>query len=790
MRKFVWAALALSVVCCGCQQPLSRERAASDAARSAGLADSAADAYRRLIVDGVRRGRDVSGLQYELGRLEYARGEFSAAADQLKQVPGAQAAGLRGMALFRAGEFTDALETFSSLTSPSDEHLYYHARTCEKLNLFDQALALYGRIRSPAFARQARERAAAIEKRLHPRHISEVDPAIAGLIRAAPPAENYPQAGALYLFVDEKERITPENKGENSMHYLIEILNERGKEQFSEMPIEYDSTYEKVELEYARTIKPDGTVAEVGTRHIRDVSKYLNFPLYSNARVFIISFPEIVEGAVIEYKARILRNQLVNKTDFLVPYSVQSAEPIVLQRFQLEMPASRKVRIKQYNARYNTFGAQLDPQVSRTPETVRYRWEFRDVPQVIPEPKMPPFVEVAPLLVVSSFGDWRSIYDWWWPLARDKIAADEDIRAAVAALVAGISSDREKAQAIYHFCAQKIRYVAVEYGQAGYEPHAARDIFRNKYGDCKDQAVLLVTMLREAGLRAWPVLIGTKEHFDLDDGFPAPLFNHAIACVELDGALVFMDPTAETCSFGDLPVGDQGRRVLVIKDNGYAIETIPLFPAERNAVRQEFRLALEPDEGLSGEKRIASQGIYDQSQRYWLLYTIPQQVEDTITAALQGISTGARLLEYRAEHVAELGLPVILHYRFSGPEFFVTGGPLRIMPQLGSLDASLVAKDKRAYPLEFGYLDTRETEYRIALPAGYSTRYIPETFLEDSPWMKMSGVYERKPHEIVFRQRIETKKVAVSREEYGRFKAFYETLLRRLKQRIILEKAQ
>jgi len=190
----------------------------------------------------------------------------------------------------------------------------------------------------------------------------------------------------------------------------------------------------------------------------------------------------------------------------------------------------------------------------------------------------------------------------------------DSIKEQVSRLTQNQNTPEDKIKAIYNFCAQKIRYVAVEYGQAGYEPHKAADILKNKYGDCKDQAILLVTMLKEAGFNAWPVLIATKEYYNLDREFPNMLFNHCIAAVGLDDKLVFMDPTAETCPFGDLPADDQGRGVLVIKDSGYDIQATPLYPARHNLIKEVIKVKVNDDESIFTEKNIFTFGIYDQAQ--------------------------------------------------------------------------------------------------------------------------------------------------------------------------------
>lgn len=689
---------------------------------------------------------------------------------------------------YRTGDFTDALEIFNKQQIPDDEYLYYHGLTCEKLNLFDEALKAYNKIRDETFSLKAKARSDAIEKQAGPLHIKDIDPKVYNILANAPAAEKYPQAGALILSCDEKVKISAEGTQVSSLHYIIKILNERGKEDFSETHIGYDSTFEKVELEYARTIKPDGRVTEVGSRHIRDVSRYLNFPLYSNARVYIISFPEITDGAVIEYKVKIYNNQLINKKDFVLGYPVQASEPIIAANFSITLPKKLPLHIKIINERYNDFGAGLNPGTEEEGENLIYRWQFKDIPQIIPESNMPPNVQINPTLLVSTFNNWQDIYNWWWLLAKDKITADAAIKNKVRELTKDTVSAEQNLRAIYNFCAQKIRYVAVEYGKAGYEPHNAEDIFKNKYGDCKDQAVLLVAMLKEAGFLAWPVLIATKEYYNLNEDFPSVLFNHCIAVVSLKDKIVFLDPTAQTCAFMDLPAPDQGRKVLIFKEDGFKIEDTPMYPAEHNLIKQYLRLKINKDEAMVAQKSIFTFGMYDQAQRYWLLYTQPELIQEMLKERIQDISIGAKLNKYSIENLENLNAPTVLRYDFQGPEYFTLAGNLRIMPQLTLLDTSLVAKDKRKYALDFGVLDTKETYFEIEIPDNLIIKYLPDTIIEDSPWLKFIVEYKRKNNKIYFRQKIELKKNTVSQAEYSDFKNLFEGLAKKIKQRIVVER--
>ncbi|MBN2831103.1 MAG: DUF3857 domain-containing protein [Candidatus Omnitrophica bacterium] len=776
----------VTVFILGCSQNLAENIPEEYIRQSEFYYKKAEASYKKLILGS----KDPSGPYLELGKLYYARGEYDLAIEVFRGSALPEAKKFLALSFYRTGNFTDALEIFNREEISDDEYYYYFGLTCERLNLFDQALKVYKKIKGKEFKPKAILRIEEIEKKNVFVNIKNEDPRIAKIISRAPDSRTYPQAGALVLMAKENIEITGGNTLESDMHYLIQILNERGKEDFAESLIEYDSTFEKVELVYARTIKPDGSVVYVGSRHIRDVSKYLNFPLYSNARIMIISFPEVAIGSTLEYKVRIKRSQLVNKKDFFLSYPVQGYEPVISAELTISMPKNNNLGFKLINQEYNDFGASLKPVKEEKGPKQAYYWKFNRVPQIIPEPNMPPEVEINPSLLISTFTDWQDVYNWWWGLAKDKMKADTTIKNAVKGLIKGKTSDLDMARAIYNFCAKEIRYVAIAYGQAGYEPHSASDIFRNKYGDCKDQSILLVTMLSEAGLKAYPVLIATKSYYNMNKDFPSGIFNHCIAVLYLKDKKVFLDPTAETCSFGDLPLTDQGRRVLVFKEEGYSIEEIPLKPAEQNLIRQSLEIKMNKDESISAEKIDLTHGIYDQRQRYWLLYTQPELIRDTLKSAIQDVSIGAKLNDYNIGNLHNLNTPVTLRYSFRGPEYFTNAGFLRIMPQLADIDTSITAKESRKYPIDLQLLDRRESSLEIVLPKNFVVKYIPDNIEHNSPWFSFVQEYSCKDNKISFKQINYGKKERVSKEEYSEFKRLMERLARSVKQRIVLEKVQ
>ncbi|MFC1658773.1 DUF3857 domain-containing protein [Candidatus Omnitrophota bacterium] len=772
----------------GCAQKPQPQSSQLDKARD--YVKESRDYYQRAVAqyqDLIVQGEDSEQANFELGLLYYQGAEYELASQCLAKTESAQAKKYRAVALFKSGDYTEARDAFKKIDKPDSEALYYQGQTCEKLNLHDQALEIYRRVSQEPYRTLSQKQIQLITREGEDLYLEGIDPQLQEIIKSAPRQEKYPNAGALILFCDEEIELSPQNTAVFSGHVLIKILNERGKQDFSEIVLGYDSTYEKVELEYARTIRPDGLVVAVGSRHIRDVSKYLNFPLYSNARARIISFPEVTEGCVIEYKYKVYRNQLINEEDIVLSYSLQESEPIIQASFKLALPVSKPLHHKILNPAYNTFQAKLEPEVKEASGYREYSWEFKDIPAIIPEADMPPVSKINSVILLSTFDSWQEVYDWWWNLARDKIQADAAIKQKVADLTGDEEDIQDKIRAVYNFCAEDIRYVAVEYGQAGHEPHKAADIFANKYGDCKDQAILLITMLREIGVGAYPVLIGTDDYLNLEEDLPSVNFNHAIAAVQLEDGLIFLDPTCETCSFQDLPSGDQDRKVLIFTEQGYRIETTPLYPAEHNRVRRILKMRIDSDEKIHAEREVFTFGLYNAGQRFWLKYSSDDAISESLKQAIQGISQRARLIQYDILNLDDLNENLVLVYSFSGQDYWTKAGNLRIFPQLAILDTAVVAKQIRRYPLDLGMPETTIVELQVALPSNFKLKHLPKNFQKNNPWADFSVEYRLEEGQFYFKQITRAKKRYVTLSEYSEFKEFLEGISTQIRQRVVFQ---
>src|SRR5262249_36765703 len=149
---------------------------------------------------------------------------------------------------------------------------------------------------------------------------------------------------------------------------------------------------------------------------------------------------------------------------------------------------------------------------------------------------------------LTTFANWADVGRWYGSLERPQRVPTEAVRRKAAELTAGRKSDVEKLEALYDYVAANFRYVSLSFGLGRYHPHAASDVLKHEYGDCKDKHTLLTSLSESIGIHASAVLINSRVKLDPD--FPSPSqFDHVITRASLAGDDVWLDTTTEIAPF-------------------------------------------------------------------------------------------------------------------------------------------------------------------------------------------------------------------------------------------------
>ena len=288
----------------------------------------------------------------------------------------------------------------------------------------------------------------------------------------------------------------------------------------------------------------------------------------------------------------------------------------------------------------------------------------------------------------------------------------------------------DRIKALFYFVSNKIRYMGItpEKDRPGFEPHDVCITFDKKYGVCRDKAALLVSMLRLAGLNAYPVLVSVGTRKDAE--VPDPFFNHAIAGVELEkGQIVLMDPTDENTR-ELLPASDRNQSYLVARPDGDTIRLSPIQPPEENLLSIKTTGVLNADGVIEAKSELSFQGVNDDAYRNAFSHMKPDDERRFFEQRLQQAVPGLRLKSLKLVPAdmrdVSTGLRAELEFSVGGMTANGGGESVVSVPWIGKrlgvvnfiLDGT--GLEKRKYPLETEVTCGVQEDISLKLAGGFT----------------------------------------------------------------------
>jgi transglutaminase-like putative cysteine protease len=249
---------------------------------------------------------------------------------------------------------------------------------------------------------------------------------------------------------------------------------------------------------------------------------------------------------------------------------------------------------------------------------------------------------------------WDGVGSWYDRLTAGVPLGSAPVREKAREIAASLPGRREKIEALLDFARRQVRYVAVEVGIGGYRPHTPQEVLERRWGDCKDKAFLLIDLLRDSGIEAWPVLIRLDSRGRVDRELPNPFqFNHAIAAVRADGlglpegapvsgGYLFLDPTQEVGALSWLNPGTQDQDALVVRDGKGELVRTPVLPAAESW-RMSVDVSLTAGGEAAGQARLEVAGTAGEAYLNLLRTGRPEEVERAVLGTFGAYFAGVKL---------------------------------------------------------------------------------------------------------------------------------------------------
>jgi len=554
---------------------------------------------------------------------------------------------------------------------------------------------------------------------------------------ALQPVKKYADDVNAVMLLDDQETTVTEN-GDIVTHQrsVYRILRPEGR-RFATLEVGFSSD---TKINYMRgwSITAKGEEYEAKNKDTLERS-LTTFEVFSDDKEKILLVPGADVGTVVGFEYEQRHHPYI----FQDWWGFQSTIPVEKSRYTLRLPQNWEYRASFINH------ADISPVESGG----TYIWEASDMPRVQHEHNEPPYRALAGHAVITFFSEkahdntyksWSDLAAWHARLIAGSFTPSTAMQQKVQELAPPTLPILERIKALAHFSQADIRYAAIEVGIGGLRPHSAADVFAHRYGDCKDKATLLKTMLEQIGVKSFYMPIHDERGIFTAKTPPNLGFDHVILAIQLPessfksplpalyedpklGHLLIFDPTNDLVPFGQLPYYEQDSFALLVTENGGQLIHLPVTPAEMNTVHRNAKMSLLPDGTLLGEIEERRSGYLAMISRMYLRQSGLNDRKKMIEHFLGSDLASFQMDSFDVENADDIDKDLVFRYKFTAVHYAKNAGPLLLVrPRIvGEMAGALDSTKPRHYDYEFDAPFLRSDSVEIALPDGYSVDELP-----------------------------------------------------------------
>jgi hypothetical protein len=568
--------------------------------------------------------------------------------------------------------------------------------------------------------------------------------------KSAGASTNYAAEPFVVEHLDSVYRMAADGTGSKLTTVAMRIQSEASLKQAGVLNLPFASGTQHVELVYVRVRRPDGTVTATPVDQAIEMPSPVTTaaPFYSDLKQMQLPVRSLQVGDTLEWQSKVILYKAEAQGQFWGQENFDEEGVVLSQTMELRVPKGTYVNVwSPKNKPVETMdgservfrwtSSQKKPTVGKEADAEK---ELKKKQVWTPEQELDATEGKLPSVAWTTFKNWETVGAWYQGLESDRVVPDAAVKAKVAELTVGKTTDEEKVRAVYGYVSTQIRYIGVAFGIGRYQPHHAAEVLENQYGDCKDKHTLLAAMLSALGLHPNAVLIGAGVRFN--ETVPSPgSFNHLITTVSVDGKTAWLDSTEEVAPYGAMMYAIRDKKALVVPDSGVAkVETTPAalpFPS----FQKLDSVGKLDKEGTSNSRLVwTMRGDGEMAMRAAFRQVSPGQYDQMVQQISQGIGyqgTASHAEVSRPEDTAE---PMTFSYDYKR-EKNGDWDNLKIIAQLAPVYLPQVdEKEPPVQSIALGVLRVESSTSAMKLPEGWGVE-LPEAVHAKSAYAMYDETY-------------------------------------------------
>jgi transglutaminase-like putative cysteine protease len=597
---------------------------------------------------------------------------------------------------------------------------------------------------------------------------------------------------AVVLHTEKTVTLSSDGRLTTLTTYAVRILTREGRDYASAAEL-YLTNSGKVKEMRAWLIPSGGKVKAFGKDEIVDLIADSN-DIYNEYRIKSISAVTDADvGSVFGYEAVSEERPLFLQDSWIF----QDRLPTLLSRYSLILPSGWQANTVTFNR------ARIDPVVNGT----SYTWELRDLQPIRNEILSPDVRNLAPRIAINysvrdggassvarAFDTWAQVSQWATELHDPQAVPDDKVAAKARELTANAKTELDKIRAIAQFV-QRLQYISIDIGIGrgnGYRPHAASQVLAKAYGDCKDKANLMRSMLKTLGITAYPIAIYSGDATFVTEEWPSPSqFNHCIIAVKVSdetqvptviqhaslGRLLIFDATDPHTPVGDLPDDEQGSLALIVAGDVGTLTRMPVMPPESSRLDRSAKVVLTAEGSITATIKERSTGQTAVSEREAFRSLTPSGYKQMIEAWVVRGAASAQVSQMEPvdeDAEGKFGLDLA----FTAPAYaqLMQNRLLVFNPAIVSRRERLfLTEASRLHPIVLDSRAFTETVH-VKLPDGFQVDELPDAVKLDTAFGSYKTSYEIKEGELVFVRTLAQRAATIPAKDYQVVRSFYEKI--------------
>jgi hypothetical protein len=618
---------------------------------------------------------------------------------------------------------------------------------------------------------------------------------------AQQPAKHYADDVNAVVLLDDTQTIIKDN-GEIVSHLRIayRILRPEGKN-YASHELSYDSET-RIEYLHGWSITAKGLEYESKEKDAFERSAS-TFEVFSDVKEKLLLVPGAEVGTIVGFESE----QRARPYVFDDRWDFQRTIPVEHSRYTLQLPGSWEFKASWENH------AEVQPAV----QNGTYIWELSDIPRIEKEYHEPPYRALAGHMTVTFFSErtkkqtyssWNDIGVWYSQLTAESRNTTPALQQKVMELAPANLPLLERVRALARFAQHDIRYAAIEMGIGGLKPHPAGEILKHKYGDCKDKATILASMLAQIGVQSYYMPVHDERGIYKQNSPPDLHFNHVILAIQLPdgsyakpmpavyehpklGHLLIFDPTQDLVPFGELPYYEQDSYALLVTENGGELIHLPVSRPELNELKRNAKLKLLPDGTLQGEIEEVRSGYHAMLERAYLRNETEKDRKKTIEHFLGATIGNFQVDSFDLINADDIDKDLVLRFKFTADHYAKTAGPLLLVrPRIvGEKAGDFDATKPRHYPYEFPAPTLDSDSVEITLPEGFKVDELPDPAKASFPFGEYTSKTEAAGNVLKYTREYRMTTTLVPLDRIEQLRRLFSEIITDEKNMAVLKKA-